>query len=769
MTKRRWVGTEVPQLDIVEKLTGATAYIGDLSRPGMLHGAIVRSPVPHGRIVRVDTTAARRLPGVRAVVTAADAPEVAFGPYNPDWEILARHKVRFVGDEIAAVAAVTPEVARAAAELVTVEIEELPPVLTPAEALVPGAPLIWEGRADNAPTVFDIERGDVAAAFDRADLVVEGTYNTSRIYHGYLEPIGTIAEYQNGRYVLHAPTHIPYRARLTYAAALQVDLDRIRIVVPPIGGSFGAKYEMNTPLIAGLLARESGAPVRILFDREEDAAIAHPRPPFEFHNRIAVAADGTFLGREVDVVGVAGARTYWSPTVLATAVHRVDSLYNFGTMRGHGRLVYTNENPTTCMRGFGNAEALFGIEQMVDEIALRLDLDPMDIRRRNAVREGQTSLHGWRISSSRLPECMERVDRMSGFSTRRRRVAGDDGARPGVLRGMGLAIGHHVSGYKTILADYDGSSAILRLGGDGSAALFVGEPDIGQGHRTVLAQIVAEQLGLPPASIDVREVDSAMSPAAVGTLASRAATMAGQAVVAATRDAVAKLSAFLGELAETDSVTWDGDRFHSPDPDAAPVTLREALALYAKVNCGLPLLAQGVHRPATEAPDATKYGNPSAAYPFAAHVAEVEVDTETGQVQVVGYWAAHDSGTILNPATARSQVIGGVAQGIGWALMEDVTVREGVVRNPNFLDYRIPGGGDIPPVQVEFVDGYEPNGPLGAKSLAEVAINPVVAAIANAVYDATGLQSHDLPLSGAALWARLQERRAELPQAEVTA
>lgn len=756
----RWVGTEVPQLDIAAKLTGATTYVGDLSRPGMLHGAIVRSPVAHGRIVHVDTTAARRLPGVRAVVTAADAPEVAFGPYNPDWEVLARHKVRFVGDEIAAVAAVTPEIARAAAELVSVEIDELPAVLTPAEALAADAALVWEERADNVPTVFDIARGDVAAAFAAADLVVEGSYRTSRIYHGYLEPIATIAEYRNGRYVLHAPTHIPYRARLTYAAALQVGLDRIRIVVPPIGGSFGAKYEMNTPLIAGLLAREAGAPVRILFDREEDAAVAHPRPPFEFHNRIAVAADGTFLGREVDVVGVAGARTYWSPTVLATAVHRVDSLYNFGTMSGHGRLVYTNENPTTCMRGFGNAEALFGIEQMVDEIALRLDLDPIDVRRRNAVREGQTSLHGWRISSSRLPECLDRVDRMSGYSTRRRGAAPEREPEPaprsGVLRGMGLAIGHHVSGYKTILADYDGSSAILRLGGDGSAALFVGEPDIGQGHRTVLAQIVAEQLGLPPESIDVHDVDSAMSPAAVGTLASRATTMAGQAVVAATQDAIAKLSAFLAEPGGTGSVTWDGEHFRPADADAAPVTLREALAAYAKVNCGLPLLAQGVHRPATEVPDATKYGNPSAAYPFAAHVAEVEIDTETGQVQVVGYWAAHDSGTILNPATARSQVAGGVAQGIGWALMEDVTMRDGVVRNPNFLDYRIPGGGDIPPVQVEFVDGYEPNGPLGAKSLAEVAINPVVAAIANAVYDATGLQSYDLPLSGAALWARLQ-------------
>lgn len=758
-TTTAWVGASIPQIDIEDKLRGATAYIGDIVFPGMLHAVIVRSPVPHGRIRGLDTSRARRVPGVRAVVTAADAPLVAFGPYAPDWEVLARHKVRFVGDEVAAVAATSLEAARAAAELISLDIEELPPILDPLTAANAAGPPIWDEHPDNVSTVFSIDRGDVRAAFDRAEHVFEGTYETSRIYHGYLEPVGTVAEYQDGRYVLHAPTHIPYRARLTYAAALGVDLDRIRIVVPPIGGSFGAKYEMNTPLIAGLLARQAGAPVRILFDREEDAAIAHPRPPFVFHNRIAVAADGTFLGREVDVVGVAGARTYWSPTVLATAVHRVDSLYNFGAMTGRGRLVYTNENPTTCMRGFGNAEALFGIEQMVDQIADTLGLDPIELRLRNAVREGQTSLHGWRISSSKLPACLARVDEMSGYSRRRAATPTAAPPRGGTLRGLGLAIGHHVSGYKTILADYDGSSAILRLGGDGSLALYVGEPDIGQGHLTVLAQLVAQQLGVTPDDVAVHGVDSALSPAAVGTLASRATTMAGMATVAATSDAIEKLRAFLAGQWDlpAESVAWDGRGFADRTGVAEPLTLRAALHRYGVVNCGLPLLAQGVHRPDTQTPDATKYGNPSAAYPFAAHVAEVEVDTDTGQVRVTGYWAAHDSGTVINPATARSQVVGGVAQGIGWALMEQVVLDEGVVRNPNFLDYRIPGAGDIPEVRVEFVDGYEPNGPLGAKSVAEVAINPVVAAIANAVRNATGLRSHQLPLSGEQLWQRLGE------------
>lgn len=754
-----WVGRAIPQVDIEAKLRGQTEYIGDLRLPNMAHAAIVRSTVAHGRIRGIDTSRAERVPGVLAVATAADAPEVKFGPYTPDWEILARHKVRFIGDEVAAVAAIDEPTARYAASLVEVDVEELPAVFDPFAALAEGGPVIWDEYADNVSTLFTIERGDTRAAFDAADLVVDDVYATSRMYHAYLEPIGVIAHYVDGVHVLHVPSHIPYRARQTYSAALGLPLDKVRLVVPPIGGSFGAKYEMNTPLIAALLSRKAGVPVRILFGRDEDAAYHRPRPPFVFRNRIAVRADGTFLGRETDVVGIAGARTYWSPATVATAVHRPDSLYNFNAMTGRGRLVYTNESPTTAMRGFGNAEALFGIEQMIDEIAERLDVDPVEMRRRNIVQEGETSLHGWYISSSKLPACIERVSEMSGFADRRRaRPPATAGERVGKLRGTGIALGHHVSGYRPILPDYDGSSAILRLGPDGSIQLYVGEPDVGQGHVTVMAQLAADELGVAPSEVKVQGIDSAFSPAAVGTLASRAATMAGMATVAAGADARRKLVAFAAEqwgVPET-AVSWQAGTLTDTTGANEPFTLRQALHRYGVVNCGLPLLATGVHHPKTVMPDATKYGNASAAYPFAAHVAEVEVDCDTGQISVIGYWAAHDSGTVLNPQTARGQVLGGIAQGLGWALMEDVIMSEGVVRNPNFLDYRIPGAGDMPDgVEVEFVDAYEPNGPRGAKSLGEVALNPVVAAIANAVYNATGLRCKDLPISPERMWRYL--------------
>jgi CO/xanthine dehydrogenase Mo-binding subunit len=346
---------------------------------------------------------------------------------------------------------------------------------------------------------------------------------------------------------------------------------------------------------------------------------------------------------------------------------------------------------------------------------------------------------------------------MSDYAVRRRARPPEPDERGDVMRGAGLAIAHHVSGYRTILGDYDGSSAILRLGGDGAAALYVGEPDIGQGQLTILAQLVADELGLEPDDVQVHGVDSALSPAAVGTLASRATTMAGMATVEAAADARRKVLEFVAERwgVAPASIAWQEGSVVDLAGLRQALTLREALHWFGVANCGLPLLAQGVHHPKTSVPDGEKYGNPSAAYPFAAHVAEVEVDGETGHVRVTGYWAAHDSGTIINPATARGQVVGAIVQGIGWATMEDVIMRDGVVRNPNFLDYRIPGAGDVPEIEVEFVDGFEPNGPAGAKSLAEVAINPVVAAIANAVHNATGLRCKDLPLSPERVWRYL--------------
>ncbi len=778
------VGRPWPQIDAVDKVRGRTRYAADMTLPGQLYGRILRSPVPHGIIRRIDTSRALKVPGVRAVITAADLPpngpegkgRVPFGPYVDDWEILCSDRVRYIGDEVAAVAAVSEEAAAEALELIEVEYEPLPAVFDMHEALEPGAPVLWPERPGNIASRFDIARGDLDAARRKAHLVLEERYSTNRIYHAYLEPIAVLAEAHPGdRYTLIAPTHIPYKARVTYARGLGIDPGKIRLIVPPMGGSFGAKYELNVCMIAMLLARKTGRPVKMVFDRAEDAAAGHHRPPLHFDIRLALDRDGRFLSKEVRIVATAGARTMWTPPVVATAAHRIDALYHFEAVRAEALLVYTNTSPTTCMRGFGNAEMLFAFEQMVDQAAEELGIDPVEIRKRNAVRAGDVTIHGWRIGSSALEECLDRVALLSGFS--RRKPAPRHPPASGKARGLGLAIGHHVSGYRPILAEYDGSAAWVRLDMDGRLSVAVGEPDIGQGLNTVVAMIAADELGVSPSEIDVMPVDTAHSPAAVGTLGSRATIMAGAAVKAAARDFKKKLLAFAGELLGADPgelvlergrVLWRRGGGESGEREGGPgasLTLAELGRRWAAAHTGSPLVGQGSYRPETVLPGPDKYGNPSPAYPFAAHVAEVEVDVETGAVEVVNYWAVHDSGRIINPSTATGQVQGGVAQGIGWALMEDVAIRGGRVENPNFLDYRIPGFQDVPPMTVEFVGESEPNSPTGVKSLGESALNPVLPAIANAVYNAVGVRIHDAPLTPEAVWRAIQRRREELEAA----
>lgn len=317
-----YTGTSIARADDADQLHGRTRYVGDLAFPGALAGVLVRSTVPHATIRSIDVSAARQVPGVKAVLTGRDLPEVTFGPYVPDWEILARDKVRFVGDDLVAIAATTEDAAREAAAKVKIALEPLPDVPTTADALAADAPVLWQPRPDNVASRFEISRGDVDAAFDSAAHVVEGEFSTNRIYHAYLENIGVVAEYHAGSFTLHVPTHIPTKARKTYAKALDVAMHQVRVVVPPVGGSFGAKYEMTLPLVAAALARAADAPVRMVYERDEDAAVAHPRPPFSFLHRIAADEHGRFVGRTTDIVGDAGARTFWSPTVLATATHR---------------------------------------------------------------------------------------------------------------------------------------------------------------------------------------------------------------------------------------------------------------------------------------------------------------------------------------------------------------------------------------------------------------------------------------------------------------
>lgn len=326
----RSVGQPLSQIDSAGKTTGLTQYLQDLSVPGMLHGSIVRSTIPHGLIRKIDTSQAERLPGVRAIITAKDCPGVLFGPQKPeDWEILCQDRVRYIGDEVAAVAATSPEVAKEAAQLVRIEYEELPAVYDPFEAMKPGAAVLWEQHPDNIAYRFFVERGDVDEALAQADHVFEHDFYTGRFYHAPMEPIGCIVQYQaDGSYTMWGPTHVPFRSRMTYSKGLGVSMAKIRIIVPPFGGSFGMKYELNVNCIAAVLAKKCGRPLKFFYSREEDISAGHPRMGLHFHFRLGINRDGRFVGKEARVVGTGGARTFWTPPVLSTACYRIDGLYH---------------------------------------------------------------------------------------------------------------------------------------------------------------------------------------------------------------------------------------------------------------------------------------------------------------------------------------------------------------------------------------------------------------------------------------------------------
>jgi CO/xanthine dehydrogenase Mo-binding subunit len=759
----RTVGQPVSQIDSMEKANGLARYLHDLSVPGMLHGAIVRSPIPHGRIRSIDVSRAERLPGVRGVVTARDCPGLRFGPQKPaDWEILCSDRVRYVGDEVAAVAAITPEIARAAAALVDVEYEELPAIYDPFAAMSAGAPVLWPESPDNVAYHFHIERGDVEAGFASADYVFEHDFYTGRLYHAQLEPIGCIVQYHpDGSYTMWGPTHVPFRSRMTYSRGLGVSMDRIRIIVPPFGGSFGMKYELNVNCIAAVLSKKCGPPVKILYTREEDVSYGHPRMGINFHFKLGLTAAGRFVAKEARVVGTGGARTMWTPPVLQTACHRIDSLYHFHNVRADGFLVYTNQSPATCFRGFGNAEALTAFETFLDTVAEKIDLDPVELRRINGVAAGDVSLHGWRIASCGFRDCLDRAEEMSNFRTRRKAPA--TLPRSGVLRGKGFAAGNHISGNRIIIDEFDGSSAQVRLGFDGHVHVIGGDPDIGQGMNTVFAQIAAEVLGLDAEMVSIFPIDTMISPHGVGTLGSRGTTIGGKAVQLAAEDARDQIVQLAAELLgrPRERVRLLGGYGDDLDEPGRRVSFREIGTEYAKRHGGAYLLGKGDFTPPTEFPDTTKYGNLSAAYVFGAHVAEVEVDVETGAVRVVNFWAVHDCGTVINPSTAAGQVHGGVAQGISSALTEEVLVRDGRVLNPNFLDYRIPGFQDVPIVQVGFVETIDPYGPFGAKSIGESSLNPAAAAVCNAIYNAVGVRTDRVPVTPERLWRLIHERRRQ--------
>ncbi len=737
------VGQKVNRFEGYEKVTGETRYVADIVLPGMLTGKILRSPYPHAKIVSIDTSKAEKLRGVKAVVTAEDTIKRGWGAFFPDQYPLSVGKTRYVGEEVAAVAALDPDIAEEALDLIDVEWEELPAVFDAEEAMKEDAPLIHEGKERNIAMKIDVERGDIQRAFGESDLIVEDTYESVPQWHCAIETIGSVAEYSSsGKYTIYMNTQTLFTARHRIAAALGLRETDVRVIQSAVGGGFGGKScDDNNAIVAAILARKARKPVKIINTREEEfLAGSRPRVNMKIWVKLGVKKDGRIRAKQIRVVADNGAYSGKAPAITGVAALRHDTCYKYSDVKTQAYLVYTNKIPTGAFRGFGNPSAEWAVEQTIDKAACELGIDPLALARLNAVEPGYVSPHGNRVTSCELKQCIDMTEKMMKWNQKRKEKLPN--------RGLGLACTVHVSG-KRHFGDYDGGSATIKINEDGKALILSGEGEVGQGAYTAMCQIAAEELGMPLEDVEISQADTDLTTFCLGAFGSRVTYIGGNAV----KDAAAKVKQQLFETAAElleanaeDLVSKDG-RIFVKGVEGKSLSVEDVARARLFRRGGAPIVASGSFDADSVLQDEDRYGNESGAYNFGCHAAEVEVDPETGQVKVLKYIAASDCGTVIYPIGAEGQVEGSVAQGIGYAMLEGFKMEEGRPLNPNFSDYRIPSMRDMPPLDHAFASSYEPTGPFGAKGLGELGMDPTAAVIGNAIFDAIGVRIKTLPIT----------------------
>jgi putative selenate reductase molybdopterin-binding subunit len=764
-TLHRTVHTSAPKVDGVNLVTGRAKYTDDFSPPGLLHAKILTSPHAHARIVRIDASRARALPGVHAVLTYQDVAPIrhttagqSYPEPSPYDRLILDQKVRFIGDRVAVAAADTPELAEHALTLIDVEYEVLPAVFEPEAAMQPGAPVIHDetdatgiyAASHNIAAHAQISMGDVAQGFREADLVIENIYRTQRAKHCALETHGSLGYLdESGRVVLISSTQVPFHTRRQLAYILEMPMSRIRVIKPRMGGGFGNKQGLFLEDLAAVLALRTRRPVKLIFTRPEEFVGGYCRHPQVIRLKTGVLRDGTLIAQDMRVVGNTGAYGDHAATVQECTGRKVLPLYRVPHRRFEYNAVYTNLPVSGAFRGYGAIQGFFAVESQLDELAARLGMDPLELRRKNRIRQGDTDLvaaalgdrEARVIHSCGLGECIERGAAAIGWSAKRGRPG--DGV---VKRGIGMACAMQGSG----IAGVDWGSATIKLNEDGTFTLYVGVTDLGTGSDTVLTQIAAETLGVAVADVHIIASDTDLTPFDVGAYASSTTYVSGGAVQKAAeqvRQALLQLAATMLDAAP-DALTYvptedEQTASYVSAPDGRQASLPE-IAAYAFDVAYQQISATASNMSHTSPP------------PFTAQFAEVEVDTETGQVRVLKLVTAVDCGVAINPTLAEGQVEGAVTQGLGYALFEEMVFDEqGRLFNPNFADYKLFNALDMPVLETILIETHEPTGPYGAKSVAEVPINCPAPAVANAVYDAVGVRITELPITAEKVLAAL--------------
>ena len=743
-----------PRLDAADKATGRARYADDIRLPGMLHAAIHTSQQAHARIVACRTDAALALPGVHAIVTGADIAGTRWGGIVKDETMLARDKVRYVGEPIAAVAAIDAATAIRAAAAIEVDYEPLRCVLSPDAALARDAPLVHEGFATYVKTVdggghgnivfeTDVAEGDVDHAFAQCDAIVEGTFETQAQHHVYLETNGCVADVDaSGRITLYASCQSVHHAQQRVAEELGEPMARIRVIATRVGGAFGGKHASNLHSIAAWLARAARRPVKLVLSRMQDFEVQRSRHPARIWMKTGARRDGTILARDVRVTLDGGAYADESPAVLTFALLMSRGPYRIPNVRAHGAVVYTNKLRAGSFRGFGNPQATFAGESQIDDLAASLGIDPCELRLRNAMRAGDTAFGGQPVASCIVGDALMRVRDAQ-------RAASPLSPREGTQRGIGFAVMSHISGLM-------GTSATVQLRTDGSIALATGCVDIGQGADTVMVQMCAELLGVPIERVSYAQQDSDVSPYNWKTAGSRSTYMTGRAVSVATiemRQRMIDQAAQMMECAAADlelvpggavglvgipkRVSFKDIALHSLFRSGGPIAATHGFVFDGP---GFDPKRASIHRLA--------FAN-LGVYTFGAHCVEVDVDMATGAVAVRRAWCAHDVGHAINPVSCEGQIQGGFVQGMGYALTEALHWNDdGWLTTTTLADYKIPGALDVPPdIHAIVLEDPEPSHPLGAKGIGEPSLVGAAPAIANAIRAATGVRLTTLPMT----------------------
>ncbi len=765
MAEYNCVGTSVPRKDSVEKVTGSAKFIEDLYIGPMLHAKMKKSTIAHGKIKNIDASKALQYPGVKAVLTGRDFPN-RIGLYLIDRNFLAVDKVRYWGEPVAVVAAVTEKAAREAVELIEVEYEELPGVFDPHEAMKPDAPLVHEdlGSYDVVPIFypqpgtnianhFKLRKGDIDKGFAEADFIVERDFQVPQIQHVPIETHKAAAQWSpDGKLTVWSTAQSPNVVRQLLSKSLDIPMHKIRVISSYIGGGFGCKAGASLEgLVVPLAQMFPGHVVRIVFSREEDMQGTFMRQALYSHLKTGVRNDGRITALEYKMIWDGGAYTEYGVNIVRAAGYSSSGAYDIPNVKTDSYCVYTNNSVGGPMRGFGMCEMQWGIERQMEEIARELNMDPLEVRHINGMKEGSTTASGQVVHHVGFDKCLNTVAEKIGW-----------GKKEGKYRGKGI------SGLVKCPAQPSNasSSAIIRINEDGTAHVMIGATEMGQGMLTAISQIASEALHIPVENIDIRVPDTDFTPYEWQSVGSRVTYTCGTAVKRAAEDALGQIYRIAADLLEVpeNELSFDGSKiFSTKDPDKK-ATIREVADSCKKCTgegIAGPIIGRGSFVPTnmTNLDPETGQGNPGLFYCFGATAAEVEVDPETGTIKILQLASSIDAGKAVNPKMCEVQLHGGTIMGLSTALFEEVHFDKGVMLNSNFTDYKIATIENTPHIDSFIIETPEENGPYGARGIGEQPMIGVAPALANAVCDALDIDVNTFPLTPERIWKAIQEKK----------